>query len=304
VSALHPKTGLRLKPELRLVSMLIIAALVAATSSGAGPSQSLGCNATLVRYEWNKRAGGAPWITVGPTRSRLEGWLYSYEGYFADARANRSERMVVRAGVEEKIGWFSRKWGGSPLRISGRRLDGEGSFAQTFRAVAQGAGWYPSGLKVPEPGCWQLTLRTKGWTRQIVLEAIEPPAKATCDATPVPASGPVVLTPRRSGIVAGWGPWVTPEEGALLYVGGRTPEGGNTKILWRTTRDASLPSGELTLRGTELDGPGTFRQTFPEVSPLGHWPSIPLVPNAGCWLFTVRIGGRPGAAGILVARVV
>jgi hypothetical protein len=232
------------------------------------------------------------------------GWLYSHEAYYADGRANSSEGFVVRAGVEEKIGWFSRKWGGSPLRISGRRLDGEGSFVQTFRAVAQGAGWYPSGLKVPQPGCWQLTLRTKGWLREVVVEAIEPPAKGTCDATPVPESAPLALIPRRSGIVTGWGPWMTPEGGALLYTGGRTPEGGNTKILWRTTRDASFPSGELTLRGTQLDGAGTFRQTFSEVSPSGHWPSIPIVPNPGCWLFTVRIGGQRGAAGILVVRVV
>ena len=97
---------------------------------------------------------------------------------------------------------------------------------------------------------------------------------------------------------------MTPEGGALLYVGGRTPEGGNTKILWRTTRDASHASGLLVLRGTQLDGPATFRQTFQEVSPLGHWPSIPLVPNPGCWLFTVRIAGQQGAAGILVVRVV
>jgi hypothetical protein len=289
------------------LALLTLSFLLAATSQIAArgaPAQSPSCNAALVRYEWNRGAGGAPWITVGPTRSRLEGWLYSYRAYLADGRVNQSERLMVRAGVEEKIGWFSRKWGGSRLRISARRLDGEGSFVQTSRAVAQGARWYPSALNVPQAGCWQLTLRTKGWVRQIVVEAIEPPAKGTCDATPVPESGPVVLTPRRSGIVTGWGPWVTPEGGALLYTGGRTPEGGNTKILWRTTRDASFPSGELTLRGTQLDGAGTFRQTFREVSPLGHWPSIPVVPNPGCWLFTVRIGGRPSAAGILVVRVV
>jgi hypothetical protein len=112
-----------------------------------------------------------------------------------------------------------------------------------------------------------------------------------------------VLTPARAGIAAGWG-WRTPEGGALLYPGGRTPTGGNTKVLWRTTRDASFPSGALVLRGTQLDGSGTFRQTFSETHPLGYWPSIPVVPNPGCWLFTVRIGGQPGAAGILVARVV
>jgi hypothetical protein len=292
---------------MRLVTALgmpvLVLAVAASTLAATHGSAQSSCNATPVRYEWNKRTAGGPWITVGPTRSRLEGWIISYEDYFADGRVNRSEGMVVRAGLEEKIGWFSRRWGGTWLTMSGRRVDGDGSFAQRFRA-AFGAAWYPSGLKVPEPGCWRVTLRTKGWTRQIVVEAIELSAKRTCDATPVPEFGPLALTPRRSGIVTGWGPWVTPEGGALLYTGGRTPEGGNTKILWTTTRDTSFPSGELTLRGTELDGSGTFRQTFPEVSPSGHWPSIPVVPSAGCWLFTVRIGGQRGAAGILVVRVV
>ena len=50
---------------------------------------------------------------------------------------------------------------------------------------------------------------------------------------------------------------------------------------------------------------GEFRQTFSETNPSGYWPSIPVVPNPGCWLFTVRIGGlQGGAAGIVVARVV
>jgi len=280
-------------------------ALVVASSGIAAEretSRVTACSATPVCYDWNRGASGAPWITVGPTRSRLEGWLYSYDAYLADARVNRSNGVVVRAGVEEKIGWFSRQWGGSRLRVSGRWLDGAGSFVQTFRA-AHGAGWYPSGLKIPRPGCWQLTLRTKGWQRQIVVEAVEPPAEDTCDATPVSNLG-VRLTPARAGIAGAWS-WRTPEGGALLYAGGRTPDGGNTKVLWRTTRDyASRPYGEMVLQGTQLDGHGEFRQTFPETSPSGYWPSIPVVPSPGCWLFTVRIGGLPGAAGILVARVV
>jgi hypothetical protein len=308
VSAPQPQDGLRLKPEPRRVIALLIVLVLAAAGSGIAArgesAQSPSCNATLVRYEWNKRAGGGPWIAVGPSRARLEGWLYSHEAYYADGRANRSEGFVVRAGVEEKIGWFSRKWGGSPLRISGRRLDGEGSFAQTFRAVARGAGWYPSGLRVPQPGCWQLTLRTKGWVRQVVVEAIEPSAKGTCDATPVSAGGRIPLTPRRSRVFAGWGPWVTPEGGALLYTGGRTPDGGFTKVLWSTTRSASVPSGDLVLRGTQLDGNGAFRQTLPSVGLNGPWPSHVVVPTSGCWLLTARIGGLPGAAGIMVVRVV
>ena len=283
-------------------ALLVLAAAASELTARGEPAQS-SCGAALVRYDWNRGAGGAPWVTVGPTKPRLEAWLYSYRDYLGDGRVNRSERFIVRAGQHEKIGWFSRKWGGTWLEVVGRRIDGQGSFRQRFRAAWQ-ASWYPSGLLVPQSGCWELTLRTKGWQRRLVVEAIEPPAKGTCDATPVPQSGPVPLTPRRSGIVAGWGPWTTPEGGALLYAGGRTPEGGNTKVLWRTTRDTSFRSGELVLRGTQLDGNSEFLQVLPEVNPSGHWPSIANVPNAGCWLLTARIGGQRGAAGIMVVRVV
>lgn len=285
-----------------ILGLSIGAGAVVEIAARAETTQVPSCGAALVRYDWNREAAGAPWIAVGPRRQRLEAWLYSYDGQLADARVNRSERLVLYAGKEHKIGWYSRKWGGSWLTIVGNRLDAPGSFRQRFRA-AHGTGAYPSGLRIPASGCWQLTLRTKGWVRRLVVEAIESPAERACDATPVPESGFAVLTPQRSGIVAGWG-WRTPEGGALLYAGGRTPEGGNTKVLWRTTRDASFASGELTLWGKQLDGTGMLRQTLSEVTPRGHWPSIVAVPNSGCWLLTARIGGLPGAAGIIVARVI
>ena len=136
---------------------------------------------------------GSRWAQLVSAR----GWLYSYDDHLADARVNRSERLVLYAGKQQKIGWFSRKWGGRLLTVVGRRTDGSGSFRQRFRATV-GVGWYPSGLRIPEAGYWKLTLRTEGWVRQLVAEAIEPPTEATCDSTPVPASGPVLLTPRRS----------------------------------------------------------------------------------------------------------
>jgi len=144
---------------------------------------------------------------------------------------------------------------------------------------------------------WQLTLRTEGWLYRIIVEAVDPAPKDTCDPTPVPASGWVGLVPARSGISAGWS-WRTEEGGALLYAGGRTPDGGNTKVLWRATQ----PSGLLAVRGTQLGGTGTFRQTFNEAgSPSGYWPSIIVVPTPGCWLLTAR--GIGETAGIVVARV-
>ena len=180
--------------------------------------------------------------------------------------------MILRAGTPEKIGWFSTVWGGSRLTVTGRRLDGPGTFSQRFRAAAHPSGFYPSGLRIPAAGCWQLTLRTAGWRYQVVVGAVEPAPQQTCEPTPVPDSGLVRLVPARSRITAAWS-WRTEDGGALLYASERTPDGGNTKVLWRAARSG----GQLALRGTELGGSGTFRQTHGEVSPSGHWPSIVVV---------------------------
>jgi len=138
----------------------------------------------------------------------------------------------------------------------------------------------------------------------VVVEVIEPASERSCDASPVEESGSIALMPPRSKLEAGWG-WRSPDGGALLYTAGKTPEGGNTKVLWRTTRDVSLLStGDLVLRGTQLDGAGSFIQSLREVNPSGYWPSIVVVPNPGCWLLTARVSGLPAGAGILVARVV
>lgn len=263
--------------------------------SDSGPAASSSCQASLVRYEWSKRAVDAPWVSSRAGRSRLEGYLYSYHEYLGDGRVNQSERVVLRAGATEKIGWFSTTWGGSRLTVTGKRLDDRGAFLQRFRATP-GAGFYPSGIRIPSVGCWQLTLRTKGWFHRIVAEAVAPAPPGTCNPTPVREPRLVTLVPARSRISAAWG-WRTEEGGALIYAGGRTPDGGNTKVLWRAAR----PGGLLVLRGTQLDGAGAFTGTFREVYPQGHWPSIIVVPTPGCWLLTAR--GIGDAAGIVVARV-
>ena len=273
---------------------VVLAGLVSVFSD-SGPAASSSCQANLVRYEWNARAAGAPWLGVRAGRSRLEGYLYTYDEYLGDRRVNRSERVVLRAGKAEKIAWFSTTWGGSRLTVTAKRLDGPGAFSRRFRAT-HGAGFYPSGIRIPTAGCWQLTLRTKGWLYRVIVEAVDPAPPDTCDPTPVPPSGWVDLVPARSEISAGWG-WRTEEGGALLYTGGRTPDGGNTKVLWRSTQ----PGGSLLLRGSEIGGNGAFRATFNEVSPRGHWPSHVTVPTPGCWLFTAHGIGK--AAGIVVARV-
>jgi hypothetical protein len=280
-----------------------IAALVCAAGAALGlvydrSAAASSCAATPVHWEWNKLAPGFPWITVGPTRSRLQGALLGY-GYLGDGRVNQSEGVVLPAGRAVKIAWYSEKWGGGFLRVVGKRLDGPGSFRQRFGATI-GAGWYPSGIIVPAAGCWQLTLRTDGWTRRIVVQAIDPAPEGTCDATPVPANNWLKVVPSRSGIFGAWS-WKTPEGGALLYSGGRTPSGGNTKVLWR----GRPRGGTLVVTGSRLDAQGAFRQEFKGAGGQpGYWPSIVVVPEPGCWLLTVRVVGQSGAAGIVVTRVV
>ncbi len=295
------------------LSLLALAATSSAIAMVRQPTQTPSCAAALVHYDQNRDLGGGttaqlPWIATAPAATRIDGYLWSYTTGLADGRVNRSPRLVLHAEVRHKVLWHPRKGGGIRLQIVARRLDGPGSFTGRFGpATVPGSGAgvvFPSALTFPAPGCWQLTLRTGALRRTVVVEVVEPVPPETCDATLVGTSSSVTLTPRRAGIAAGWS-WRTPEGGAPLYTGGRTPDGGNTKVLWRWTRDVRLLSGgELVLRGTQLDGAGTFTQSLRQVSPIGYWPSIVVVPNPGCWLFTARIGGQPGAAGILVARVV
>ena len=83
-----------------------------------------------------------------------------------------------------------------------------------------------------------------------------------------------------------------PTVGALLYAGGRSPDGTNTKVLWR----GGPLGGTLVVTGSRLDGQSTFRQEFKGAGgPAGYWPSTVIVPEAGCWLLTVRIVGQTGA---------
>jgi hypothetical protein len=264
--------------------------------SSAAPT----CAATPVRWEWNKLAPGFPWIAVGPRRSRLQGALFGYR-YLGDGRVNQSEGVVLRAGRAEKIAWYSTKWGGSNVRLTGRRLDGPGSFRYRFGA-SLGAGWYPSGITVPAAGCWELTLKTDGWTRRVVVKAVDPAPEGTCDATQAGADGSVRINPARSGVSGLW-PWRTEDNRALLYAGGRSPDGQNAKVLWR----GRPLGGTLVVTGSRLDGQATFRQEFKGAggaTAAGYWPSIVVAPEAGCWLLTVRIVGQSGAAGIVVTRVV
>lgn len=83
-----------------------------------------------------------------------------------------------------------------------------------------------------------------------------------------------------------------------MYTGGRTPDGGNTKVLWRAER---AQESFVEIFGRRLDAAGSFEQRLQEVSPPRFFPSILAVPSPGCWLLTVRSGG---VGGVIVFRAV
>jgi hypothetical protein len=266
----------------------------------AAAALATSCPATPVQYglQRDEPRETAPWIAAGPGRRRLVGHLYSYAQMLGDARVRTSPGIVLYAGQPAKIGWMPRSWlhdWGRHLAIEGRQLDGPGYFRQRFgRAIRPQ--FYPTGVTLPSVGCWRLTLRSGLRQVTAVVRAIEPPAEPRCDPTPWAPDG-VRASPSSSGIAASWG-WHTSDGGALLYVGGRTPDGGNTKVLWRAQR---AQGGWIELLGLRLGAYASFSQMFGFADLPGVFPSIVVVPEPGCWLLTVRTGQ---VAGVIVFRAV
>ena len=249
-------------------------------------------------------------------RLTLACWDYDRTRPLMDGRVSGSDGLVLYAGgrngaLATKILWaFPTRRSGRVLRVTGRRVDGAGTY--TARFPSAGGGEFPSILSLPSAGCWTLTLRTGGVRRSLVVQAVEPRTAPTCDATVVHPSGHprfgdvrwLPATPSSSGIAAVL--FVTTVPGttnAIVYAGGRAPQGAATKFLWWSPRAGA----SLRLVGQRLDGSGAFTQTEqvaigvtpPVTGP--SFPSIVNVPAPGCWAVVAETGGR---AGLVVLRAI
>ena len=136
---------------------------------------------------------------------------------------------------------------------------------------------------------------------------------SSCPVTPIYQGGPstpfitsalpwVKTQPASSGIVghlffAG----TTTGSGTyrFLHTGGGYPDGSSTKILW--TIDHPHILNQIKIDGTNLSSPGmTFHQTInPGVGPWAvpspqQYPSIVVVPSAGCWHLQISSGLAQG----------
>jgi hypothetical protein len=299
----------------RLAVALAVTLAAAAAATGAHARRGVevppACPADTVRYTATRI--GTPHVDL----PGITGNLFYYTGTtLMDGRVNASDGLVIYAGgrngpLATKILWTVRRGAGATLRIGGRRLDGPGSYASSWRGV--GGGEFPSIVRLPSAGCWSLELASGKVRRNVVVEAVEPRAAPACDASKVQTGGHPRLgdvrwlpaTPSSSGIAAVRFVTVFPgQDEAVIPPGGHFPGGPNTKFLWWTPK----PSGALQILGTRLDAAGAFRATFgPATGDVGTgggqtiYPSIIDVPTAGCWGLTLRMGRR---AGLVVFRVV
>jgi hypothetical protein len=223
---------------------------------------------------------------------------------------NQSDGLVAYAGVPGKVLWLprNRRRAGATLVVSARRLDGDGSFTRRLRAVP--GRQFPSELTIPVAGCWRLALRSRRLSASVEVQVVPAPTDPRCDATPVMRGDPphprfgritwLQATPRVSGVAAIRFVSVLPgADSAVIYAGGRAPEGWSTKFLWW----APHPTGPLVLTGRRVGGAGRFVQRFGSASSDDGvvFPSIVEIPAAGCWAVTVEMGK---AAGLVVFQAV
>ena len=84
---------------------------------------------------------------------------------------------------------------------------------------------------------------------------------------------------------------------ARVFTGGIGPDGQNAKIMWvfldPSARDRA--GGELRIEGRNLDGDGTFSESFSAIGYEGQqgapsYASIIDLPEPGCWRLTLTTG--------------
>lgn len=299
------------RTALLLVVGAAIVLLCAAVALGGptAPRGSATCSASRVRYDAGGRGGLSriPWARLGKAG---HAYLFFYGAELADGRVNQSPGVVMYTGggtseFSTKILWAPTH-PGRRAAITGTQLDGPGAFTQRLSASG---GAFPSIVSIPSAGCWKLTIRTGKTRATVIARAVDPPATATCDASPVRRDPPdpvgtdlpwLVATPASASITGTvFYPLPTDSSTAVIYPNRQAPNNADTKILWKVPHRTA--GTKLVAFAQRLDTAAVMgRQTFPlahDSSPGVSFPSGIDVSSTGCWLLTVRSGK---AAGVVV----
>ena len=161
-----------MKASARVAPLLLLVLLVAACSdSHPGSASSVTTTTTTARSATTVRAAPAPCTrtltVVSPDRAPAgvahgrpvvgSGALWTIASAMTEHGNHQTRGWVV------KMPWITRPFG-IPV-ITGRRLDGAGTFAASAdEAIDQNGKWVASNLIFSTPGCWEVTGRFRGST--------------------------------------------------------------------------------------------------------------------------------------------
>jgi hypothetical protein len=172
--------GVRALALTLVVGLAAVASSAAIARSGQIASDRAGtCVSAPVHYEAGPRPDlrSLPWVSAGARRNEIVGYLFYYREALSDPRVKASAGIVIYTGgelpgkVSMKILWVPRRIAPSMV-ILGRRLDGQGAFRQRLRRASGGV--WPSIVRVPEAGCWRLTLSAGRVSARLGVLAINP----------------------------------------------------------------------------------------------------------------------------------
>jgi hypothetical protein len=155
-------------PTLRRAVPLIAAVAAAAAPASAGSSAPAACHSAVhhgVLPSWARTGFSDP-------RPRLP-HVIGRSGEIAALVFSYPLRSPPAKDRGNKILWVSRRAVKplSDLRIRAQRMEGRRRIGRPVtRVVAGGPG--PSGIDLPAPGCWRLTLRWSGRSDQLDLRYV------------------------------------------------------------------------------------------------------------------------------------
>jgi hypothetical protein len=157
-------TPLRIAPLIAAGAL----AVVAASAPAGGPSPAPACRSVVhhgVLPVWARTGFSDPRPRMAHVLGRsgeIAALVFGYPLRSPPAKDRGNKVLWVSRRAVEPL---------SDLRIHAQRMDGRRRVGQPVTRVVRG-GPGPSGINLPAPGCWRLTLRWSGRTDELDLQYV------------------------------------------------------------------------------------------------------------------------------------